>query len=687
MILKKLTVNNFRQIAGRYDLSFAQPGSRNVTLVLGDNGSGKTTLLNSIRWCLYGYMEMENASEVVSHKAIFDAELGSEVAAEVALHFAHGGYDYIVRRVQRFTKADGGKVREVGQADFSVARIDQDEEVTALGDPQTFVSRLLPQPLADFFFFQGESILQLALQRFREELKSGVETFLDFRVLDRSVDHLNKVELLFEKELSRMASGDVKAFSEEIEEVRVVMDRLKDKREQERLNVVAIKADVEDVERELGKVEEFRPFLEESKKQEEVIRGDDTRRREAETVLKALISKDGYLAFESGILEEVGKLAKEAVSSGELPAKIKPQFVQELIDRGECVCGTELTEQLRVVLEKWKGEAGLAELEAAIQVLSGAADGLRYRMDDFRISLAQAREKVAKVDETLRLARELKSAADGKIQDIDFGQDYVKDLQRKLKDLQDSLVEHLVEVTRVEREEREKELERGRLERERDALLRTMKGEALVSHRIQASRHISEALVEIRTLWANLVQEHLDVRLKEAWEEVAQLPRRVSFSRDFALSIEEKSGHGGWVTSAPSEANCQVLALAFVSALIRFARELAGDERSFFEGGDFPLVMDAPFAKMDTQFKERVPKGLARAVPQMVVISSIDQWNGVVSEVLEGMVDRAFVLTLHRPGSDAEARTVRVLGTEVDYAISETDGFDSDWTALQEVRL
>ena len=71
------------------------------------------------------------------------------------------------------------------------------------------------------------------------------------------------------------------------------------------------------------------------------------------------------------------------------------------------------------------------------------------------------------------------------------------------------------------------------------------------------------------------------------------------------------------MTSAQSEANCVVLALTFVSALIRFANEVGQDRdrQVVFSGGEFPLVMDAPFAKMNEHFKRKVPVGLAGNVP------------------------------------------------------------------------
>ena len=225
-------------------------------------------------------------------------------------------------------------------------------------------------------------------------------------------------------------------------------------------------------------------------------------------------------------------------------------------------------------------------------------------------------------------------------------------------------------------------------DRQRTALLKERSKEQVLGRRIAAACNVSAALTKIKNDWTAFVQGHLDQLLKRSWNDVAQLPRQVSFTSEFALSIEERGGSGEWVTSAPSEANCAVLALTFVAALIEFASEIGKDpnQRSMFAGGEYTLVMDAPFAKMDEDFKRKVPLGLAHVVPQVVLISSLDQWRGDVSESLEDQIGKAYVLTLHKPGVDHDIRKVKAVGQDVDYVITEPMTF-TDWSEIQEIEL
>lgn len=111
MIIRKLIVENFRQIHGRSEIQFALPGERNVTIILGQNGAGKTTILNAFLWCLYGRMSVENPAEIISHKAVQDTTIGDRVTVEVQLVLKDGSRSYTISRRLIYQKLDGGRLQ------------------------------------------------------------------------------------------------------------------------------------------------------------------------------------------------------------------------------------------------------------------------------------------------------------------------------------------------------------------------------------------------------------------------------------------------------------------------------------------------------------------------------------------------------------------------------------------------
>ena len=57
MLLKKLSLTNFRPFKGEHSIEFSTDKERNVTLVMAENGAGKTTLAQAFQWVLYGRTE------------------------------------------------------------------------------------------------------------------------------------------------------------------------------------------------------------------------------------------------------------------------------------------------------------------------------------------------------------------------------------------------------------------------------------------------------------------------------------------------------------------------------------------------------------------------------------------------------------------------------------------------------
>ena len=62
------------------------------------------------------------------------------------------------------------------------------------------------------------------------------------------------------------------------------------------------------------------------------------------------------------IIEDSYHIIEEKVEKGELPPNIKENFIKELLEKGSCICGTELTPAGRKALEVYKKRAALSEL-------------------------------------------------------------------------------------------------------------------------------------------------------------------------------------------------------------------------------------------------------------------------------------------------------------------------------------
>lgn len=78
MIIKSITLGNYRLYEGKNIIKFTQDDEKPIFLISGENGFGKTTFLHSLIWCLYG-------------------RLITEVEAEVRKDIANSGYNAFLR--------------------------------------------------------------------------------------------------------------------------------------------------------------------------------------------------------------------------------------------------------------------------------------------------------------------------------------------------------------------------------------------------------------------------------------------------------------------------------------------------------------------------------------------------------------------------------------------------------------
>lgn len=351
-----------------------------------------------------------------------------------------------------------------------------------------------------------------------------------------------------------------------------------------------------------------------------------------------------------------------------------------------------LDEHAREHLLRWRAAEGLAIFEEAINQLRNAAAQFETRRKRFVQDCQHNRAAWAAAKEEIRKATEEISRLDSDLQGKDFGLEELRALQSKLREVTDNMVQRGSEVTRARDAAAVTE---QRLLGLRESMKRRAKDDAqtsIIQRRFEATQSVAKALRTMRQSWMTIVQEYVNEQLKANWGKVAQLDRFVEFGSNFQLSIKERGPGGSWITSAPSSANLRALALCFVSALIKLANDIGKEDRQkpdaprrnqMFQGGDYPLVMDAPFATMD-YFKKTLPKGLRSVVPQMVLISTNDQWSGEVEASLLSAVGAAYVLELHLPGGEDKSSSISFNSTRVDYVVPEP-GATKDWSVIREV--
>ena len=164
MQIKSIQSSNFRRYKDTQPpIVFSTDPEKNVTVILGSNTSGKTTIVQAFLWCLYGDSKTSfKTKEVINTDAELDLMPGKYCDVFVEIVLIHEDKEFIIRRTQRFSLNAGNKLR----ADNSSLKIEYKE---ASGNQQRIpsneckdtVKKILPEALADYFFFDGERITDI----------------------------------------------------------------------------------------------------------------------------------------------------------------------------------------------------------------------------------------------------------------------------------------------------------------------------------------------------------------------------------------------------------------------------------------------------------------------------------------------------------------------------------------------
>lgn len=181
MIIKKLQLHNFGVYAG--DNEFIFKGKKPVVLIGGMNGRGKTTFLEAVLLALYGsnsFAYSESKQKSYSQYLRSFVNRGSDdktCSVELEFEINNGiKENYIVKR-----KWDAVSKRTKEQ--IFVYKDGIYNEFLTNNWPM-FVENILPSALSSFFFFDGEKIVELAVDHTNAQLKNSIRSMLGISVLD-----------------------------------------------------------------------------------------------------------------------------------------------------------------------------------------------------------------------------------------------------------------------------------------------------------------------------------------------------------------------------------------------------------------------------------------------------------------------------------------------------------------------
>lgn len=191
MIIKSLTLNNFRVFNGVNNINLA-PNSDNKPIILfgGLNGAGKTSILTGVRVALYGRaafgFNMTSAEYQQQLSALIHKGNGvqhNSASIELVFTYSQQGVESEYKIIRCWKKDQKDKL--------ALYKNDVPESALGYEQCQAFLNELIPIGIADLFFFDGEKIADLAEDQSGAVLQTAVRRLLGIDVIERLKNDLN----------------------------------------------------------------------------------------------------------------------------------------------------------------------------------------------------------------------------------------------------------------------------------------------------------------------------------------------------------------------------------------------------------------------------------------------------------------------------------------------------------------
>jgi len=681
MRLNRLTISNFRQFYGtEWRLTFPRHADRNVTIIFGANGAGKTTVLNAFTWCLYGETTpaFTGPDHLVNDRALLDCAPETPVSATVNVEFEHNGETYSVSRVRSEKIAASDQeiaVVEDGRLEVSVVRDNGSTWIP--NNPQDSIEQVLPRRLHAFFFFDGERMEYLTRMEGGQEIERAVKNVLGLELLERSTKHLRgKVETVFNEELRKYGSDQVRELSTRYEEVKNRREQLESDRIEAGKNKKALEEELEDIRIRLRGLEETKELQEAIDECDEEVSLLEQNIRRIDADLRERINRSGYTVFLDDIVQACEAALEESREKGELPAPLKVQFVDDLLEKGTCICGASLQPGTTayMAVEQWRGRAGLPDVENAAASLSAQLRNYRESAERFvSDSRTLHRDRAEFKNQKLGVEEKI-SEYKAQLGDRGKENEEIKELNEAARKRQEELqLQHRKEgeiETKIQHAEEEL--------RELEALLKKAeekdKRAQLAQRRLEVAREASNFFDGLYNVRSHQVRKEIDNRVREVYTSIAYTGNWPELTEDYQLVVRKSapgSKEGAIMDVQKGTGENQLLSLAFIGGIAAYARDRYNDDEeeasSFgFSGGLFPLVIDSPFGVLDENYQAPLAEGLPNLANQVVLLVSSKQGLGTVIKMLEQRIDRTFVLARSTPKKDSK-QVIAVHGQEVPY--------------------
>jgi DNA sulfur modification protein DndD len=631
MKLDNIEIENFRQYGSIQRATFSTHPEKNITVFNGNNGCGKTSLFVAINWCLYGE-GAENIGELINKEAVKKTTAGQEVTARVKLSFRHGGERFISSRELCGIKREDGSVETRLKPSFSLMRIQADGQAIEIKNPIGMMNTILPSNVRTFFLFDGEKIDNFAKPDCGEEVRYAIYNVLKLEILERAKNHLSHVAAEHRKELKQASSGELLELLESEDRKRKEKETAANKIPQLERERDSAKRKIIDIDKRLRELQSARILqLERDGIQEQLERNESDLRNLVKEIREITIRHHSIIA--SGAIEKARAILDKKRERGEIPSGIRQQFVRDLLEQGECICGRPIKDgdashdHLQAILKRSVSgtlEDKVLNTNVTLNVLAAQNVEVHDQLESHMKRRVQFTDRI----------RDLQSQLDDVTRQLQGSPiEEISELEGKRKTFEMDIEHHHLEIGKCRGIIEDREREITELTKRIEQAQKRKSQNELLTRKISLAQQSADAIEKIYQELAENVRGNLEAKTQEIFKKLVWKEsqfKNISLGSDYQLEVIDRYG----LPARPelSAGEREVLSLSFITAMVRVSEEEA------------PIVMDTPFGKLSSEHRASITENLPRLTPQLVLFVTDEELRDEARKNLEGRIGKEYRL-------------------------------------------
>jgi len=664
MYIDYLEMKNFRQYANT-KIEFARSTSKNFTIIQGPNGAGKTNLLNAITWCLFGQeYHIDKKYEglpIVNTSTLDSSREGDLLEVKVEIQFVESsGKKLIISRVINYKK-ENGNLNEISTPNVQPCLMRETERdwigpITG-GDAKYLINSLIPPSIEEYFFFDGERMNDYFRENTGNDIRKAVFKISQMELFETLIEHLGARRRDFLKEAKGLSSKaqelkeELELQNNSLEHDKKELEKLQDIKNTAERMVLMYSEKLKD-----SSIKHIQSLEVQREELSRDISSIQSQIEDIETDELKMLHRHMPAIFSYDALVKTVESIEMTRAAGKIPPLYEEIFIQNLLKKGKCICGSDITGKDEYSLERKKRVETYLETSKLSNISSNLIE-TNALIKEMLVELPTFRDEIISYGKKIKILQKAKNEKTEVIKKIaqEIEQSNVEDIMEweqarsKYSKERDGLIGKTAVLQNLI-QRRENIIRGKKIEIERD-LRREGKHASLLrkfnfcDDGIKAAEEIKEAIMKE-------VKEEVERRTSQQfltliWKKGTF--KGVIIDEEYNIHVPDISGREALGTLSAGER--QVCALSFMAAL------------NSVSGFAVPIVIDTPLARISSEPRKSIAQNLPNYLEgtQVTLLVTEEEYTSEVSEALSERVGKIYIINVleQERGNLAEVRLIK----------------------------